>query len=244
MSQDSSRRYTDREVALVLRRASEIEETAGPGGGGGLSRADLEGIAHEVGISGEAIARALLELDRRRRPGSLVAGAPRVHRAVRAVPGELDEEALVRLIRVADERAEGTGVISQALGSVRWTSSDRLQSTQVSITPGAGETTIQVVEKANARLKAALHGVPTGWGVIGAVAVVGTLGIAGTGAVAVFAAGAGVGLGAGRLVWNLIAARSARRVERLAADLSAEARAAAGKGIVRKGDGDGGPGAE
>lgn len=233
---DSSRRYTDREVAVVLRRASEIEEAGGPGGGGALSRTDLEEIAGEVGISREAITRALSELDQRREPGSLVMGAPRVRRAVRAVQGELNEEALVRLIRLVDERAEGTGVISQALGSVRWTSSDRFLSTQVSITPGAGETTIQVLEKSSPRLKRVLHGVPTAWGFIGAAGVVGTLGVASAGAALVFVAGAGVGLGAGRLVWNWISARSAKRVEVLSAELSREANEAVGKGLLTKGE--------
>jgi len=236
MDPDNSRRYTDREIAVVLRRASEIEEAGGPGGGGALSRVDLEEIAREVGISQQAITRALAELEHRREPGSLALGAPRVRRAVRAVEGELNEDAMARLIRLVDERAEGNGVISEALGSVRWTSSERFGSTQVSITPEGGETTIQVVEKSAGRLKGALHGVPTGWGLIGAAGVVGTLGIAGAGAALIFVAGAGVGLGAGRLAWNLISSRSARRVERLAGELSREAKEAVGKGLVTKGD--------
>jgi hypothetical protein len=240
MDSDSSRRYTDREVAVVLRRASEIEEAGGPGAGGALSRADLEEIAREVGISQEAIGRALAELEHRKEPGALVVGAPRVRRAARAVQGELNEDAMARLIRLVDERAESNGVISEALGSVRWTSSERFGSTQVSITPEAGETRIQVVEKSAARLKGALHGVPAAWGLIGAMGVAGGLGLAGAGAALLFVAGAGMGLGAGRLAWNLISARSARRVERLAAELSREAKEAVGQGLVTKGD-EGGP---
>lgn len=223
MDADSSRRYTDREVAVVLRRASEIDETEGPGGSGALSRKDLEQIAREVGISTASITRALAELDHRREPGSWVTGAPRVHSAVRAVPRELGEDAMARLIRLVDERADGNGVISEALGSVRWTSTDTFRSTQVSITPGAGETTIRVVDKANPRLKRILHLVPAGWGLVGAASVVGTVGLAGVAAAGVFIAGTGVGLGAGRLVWNLISSRRAGRMERLAADLSREA---------------------
>jgi hypothetical protein len=236
MDEDSSRRYTDREVAVALRRASEIEEVSGAGGEGGLSRADLESIAREVGISREAMSRALAELDRRSEPGSLVMGAPRARRAVRAVVGELNEEAMERLVRLVDERAEGAGVISQALGSVRWTSSTRFQSTQVSITPAEGETTIQVVEKTTASLKGVLHGVPAGYGVIGAAAVVGSVSIAAFPAALVFVAGAGVGAAAGRLAWNWISGRSARRVERLAAELSREAKEAVGKGLVKSGE--------
>lgn len=236
MDEDRSRRYTDREVAVALRRASEIEEASGPGVGGGLSRSDLEEIAREVGISREAMSRALAELDERRTPASALAGAPRVRRAVRGVPGELNEEAMERLVRLVDERAEGAGVISQALGSVRWTSPGRFQSTQVSISPADGETAIQVVEKSAARLKGALHGVPAAWGVIGAAAVVSSVGIAAAPAVLVFIAGAGVGAAAGRLAWNWVSGRSARRVERLAAELAREAQDAAAKGLVADGE--------
>lgn len=237
MEPDSSRRYTDREVALALRRASEMEEVAGPGGGGGLSRADLEEIAREVGISREAMSRALAELDRRRAPSSLVTGAPRMQRAVRAVGGELNEEAMERLVRLVDERAEGAGVISQALGSVRWTSSDRFQSTQVSITPADGETTIQVVEKSAARLKGALHGVPAAWGLIGGFAVVDSVSMAAASAALLLVAATGVGAAAGRLAWSWISSRSARRVERLAVELAQEAKEAAGRGLITAGEG-------
>jgi len=229
---NGSRRYTDREVAVVLRRASEIDEAAGPGAGGGLSRADLEEIAREVGISREAITRALDDLSRRREHGSLLFGEPRVRRAVHAVRGELNEEAMARLIRLVDERAEGAGVISGALGSVRWTSSDRFQSTQVSITPTSGETTIQVVEKSKARLKAVLHGVPAGWGFIAAAGVAGSAGLPAALAAVSFVVGAGLGAGAGRLAWNWISGRSASRVERLAEELAREADHAAKEGLT------------
>jgi DNA-binding transcriptional ArsR family regulator len=64
MTSDESRRFTDREVALVLRRASEIEESAGTDGRGGLSARDLEEIAREVGISQRAITQAIASLER------------------------------------------------------------------------------------------------------------------------------------------------------------------------------------
>lgn len=235
MEEDNSRRYTDREVAVALRRASELEEVGGPGGSGGLSRADLEEIAREVGISREAMGRALEELDKRREPNSVVMGASRVRRAVRGVSGELNEEAMQRLIRLVDERAEGNGVISEALGSVRWTSTERFQSTQVSITPAEGETSIQVVEKTTARLKAVLHIVPAGWGFIAAAGIVSGLGLPALSAAGIFVAGTAVGGAVGRLAWNVIAGRSAKRVERLAAELAREARDAAGRGLVTAG---------
>jgi hypothetical protein len=55
---DRSRRFTDREVALVLKKASELEEVEGTGSGGGLTLDDLEQIASEVGISPALIKKA------------------------------------------------------------------------------------------------------------------------------------------------------------------------------------------
>ena len=46
---EGSRRFTDREVALVLKRASEIDEAEVAGAASGLSLHDLTEIAGEVG---------------------------------------------------------------------------------------------------------------------------------------------------------------------------------------------------
>ena len=83
---DDSRRFTDREVALILRKASEIEEKQGGAEGGGLSLTDLREIAGEVGISREAMDRAVRELNRKGTP-SVIGGAPLVRRAVHVVDG-------------------------------------------------------------------------------------------------------------------------------------------------------------
>ena len=61
MSIDPTRRFTDREVAIVLRKASEIDETegAGPGGGAGLSLEDLK----EIGVVARVVQNLLPVLD-------------------------------------------------------------------------------------------------------------------------------------------------------------------------------------
>ena len=45
---EQSRRFTDQEVAIILRQASELDEDGGSGPAGGLSISDLEEIAQEV----------------------------------------------------------------------------------------------------------------------------------------------------------------------------------------------------
>ena len=235
MSPDASRRFTDREVAIVLRRAAEIEEadsSDAAGGERGLSLDDLRDIGRQVGISPAAIEKAVSHIERRVATAPLLAGAPRVRRSVHAVQGELNREALGRLIRVVDEKADSAGVVSEALGSVRWTSDERFSSTQVSLTPANGETTIRVTEKTLPRVKRIVHLVPAAWGAMLVPAVVSALDPSGAATVGILAAGIAAGAAAGRAVWTILSARSAARVERLAAELSREAEGAASEGLT------------
>lgn len=237
MSRDESRRFTDREVALVLRRATEIdeaEERETPGAEGGLTLADLEEIGRQVGISREAIERAVSRVERGAATPSVLSGPPRARRAVRAVAGELTEEGLARLVRLVDEETDAAGVTSEAVGSVQWTSRDRFSSLQVSLTPEGGETRIRVVDKAASRFVRILHLVPAAWGAILTPAVLQNLDVGATGMVAVLVGGVALGGVAGRAVWTYLSARSGREVERLAARLAEEGRRAADAGLVKK----------
>jgi hypothetical protein len=236
----ASRRYTDNEVALVLRKAAEIDEASGSASGGGLSLDDLKEIGREVGISPEAISRAVSSLERKRGGGGArrLTGSSLVRRAVYSVDGELSSEGIGRLIRLVDEKSEGAGEVTEALGSVRWTSSDRFRGTQVSITPEKGETTIQVVEKALPRLRRVVHLVPTIWGGMISGALFGRLvsgpmpGSTAEAALLALLLGVGGGAAVGRLVWSWLSAKSRDRVEQLAAELSREAREAVWRGDV------------
>lgn len=232
MTDEGSRRFTDEEVAAVLRTAAQIDSDRGTGGATGLTRADLQEIAREVGISGEALDEAVTELRSRPSMGRRLKGAPLNRSALHTIEGQLNEEALSRLMRVVDNTAESTGVVSEALGSVRWTASDRFKSTQVSITPSGGETTIQVVEKAIARVRNAVTLIPAAWGTIFAGAVVSAGDASLGGSALIGAVGAAIGLAAGRTVWGVLSRGSAARVEKLAADLAREARSAARDGLL------------
>ncbi len=229
---EESRRFTDREVALVLKKASEMDETDGAAAAGGLSLEELTDIAKEVGISADAIRQAVSGLDRRRPVGPALAGAPLVRKAVHAVPGELNEEAIARLIQMIDDRTDSAGTISEALGSVRWTSSDRFRSTRVSITRARGETSIEVVEKARPRMRRIFHLLPAAWSLMIAGSFIGAMQLPGAAAAAVAGLTIAAGAGIGRGVWSLVSAQSGRRVKQLAEGLAAEAHDAVGRGQI------------
>jgi hypothetical protein len=216
---DDTRRFTDREVALVLRRATEIAEASEQPGaaGSGLSLEDLRGIAREVGISPSAIDRAVAGLDRGPGLGTRLAGAPSVRKAARVVPVSLDQEAVAALVSLVDERADGTGAVTEALGSIRWTARDKFKSTRVSIRPGDGETAIDVVEKAEPRMRTIFHLLPAAWGMMLATPLVAAGPPAGMiGAIGIFGLSLLAGAGLGRAAWTLLSSASDRRVRRLA----------------------------
>jgi hypothetical protein len=118
---------------------------------------------------------------------------------------------------------------------VRWTGSGRFRSTQISLTPEAGETVIQVVEKAAPHLRPLVHLIPAAWGAMLALGALAPLALPAAGAAAtavgglVVLAGAVAGTAAGRLAWSWMSWSSGRRVEHLAADLADAAREATGR---------------
>ena len=224
--QARGRRYTDREVALVLKRAAELEERRAQdgGGGAGLTLSQLEEIAQDVGLDPELVAEAALELESRRGLTEVsLLGPPATRKAVRAVSGSLDEEGLRSLVHVVDDAASSDGIVTEALGTVRWTATDRFQSTQVTVAPAGDETRIQVTQRYNGRVRPVLHLVPAAWGAIGGGAVAAGLGILGAPVTGFVAAGALLGGGIGRLVWHALSARSDRTVRRLSDTLARDA---------------------
>jgi hypothetical protein len=222
---DKSRRFTDKEVALVLRKASELEEAEGTGPGGGLSLLDLEQIAAEVGISREVLNRAVAALDNKA-GGNPFARGQLVHQVIRAVDGELSENSVSELIQHVDGTSDQVGVVSEALGSIQWTARDRFRTYQVSIKPSEGETRIRVIERATARLRTFVATVPT---MMGAALVAGSIGgfDPSSGMVAILTAmGAVAGAVVGRVLWRQVSSGSEARVKQLAADLTRQAEAA------------------
>jgi hypothetical protein len=94
----TEKRFTDREIGLILRRAVELEEgspSSGLPSARGLTLSELQEIAKEAGIDPGMVGRAVAEIDSRRglEPRSLW-GPSGVRREVRTVPGEMAREAV------------------------------------------------------------------------------------------------------------------------------------------------------
>ena len=227
---DANRRFSEREVALVLRKATEMDGSESPSGSG-LTLEELEQIASEVGISPSVIQRAVAEMDRKGGRNPLV-GAPLSSESIRAVAGELGPEGVAALVAAVERNSDLVGEVTEALGTTRWTARDRFRTTQVAISAAKGETTVRVVERTSDRAKRLFHLVPVAWG--SALGIMGASLMAPSDPVVLtaLAGGAVVGGLLGRLGWTRFAATRAARVEKLAAELALEA------GSARRSDAD------
>lgn len=223
---DAARRFTDQEVALVLQRAAELEEqrSLGSTSGRGLTLRELHEIAREVGLSPDVIDEAVTAVRAGVRPRqALLLGAPLTSKLARGVPGSLTEDALRTLIRVIENHVDATGTVTEALGTVRWTSISRGhkfdRTTQISLSSTSDETQIQVVQRYPDGLRAMLHFLPGAWGGMLGAGVAASVGIAPLAIVGATVGAALLGAGIGRTIWQTIARRSEREVERIASQL-------------------------
>ena len=224
----TDRRFTDREIGLILKRAVELEESSPTKGlsiARGLSLTELQEIAREAGIDPGMVGRAVTELDGRRSLDSPSIGGPStVRREVRTVPGKLSRESVGELVRVVDQEVEAQGTVVEALGGVRWTSNGRFLNTQVSVEPSGEDTVLRVEERYSEMVRGPLHGIPASWGLIFGLA----LGLEGLSlalplVIILTAITAMVGWGVGDLVWRAVSAGSRARVHALTDRLTTEA---------------------
>lgn len=217
-------RFSEKEVSVVLRRAAEID-AAGSVGPSGMSRADIEAVAREAGIGVEAVNRALAELsaDAEAEPKRLL--APTSHRISHQLPLELDRDQLNHMIRVVEDSARRPGQVTEALGTIRWTSQETNQSvTQVSLTPSADGTHVSVHERVPDSIRLVSHLLPTLWGgMIGAAVSAAASGPLMALPIVVGAAAGGFGIG--RAFFSWLAKRREGRVKRLAQRLEEQGRA-------------------
>lgn len=179
------RRYTDKEVGKILRRATEIqraEPTATDPEG--LTVSELEDVAKEAGIDPRYLRRAAAELEVG--GGSDVwaklAGAPFGFVLERVVPGEVRESMFEELVPIMQTATIGQGTASAVGKTLTWTSrsDSNSSSQQILISYRDGETTVRIEERmsgfAGGLFGGLLGGVGGGVGIGAGGAVAGVLG--------------------------------------------------------------------
>lgn len=238
----TDRRFTDKEVALILRRASDLEKKSSSTAlsqDGGLTLEELKEIAGEAGIDPSLVGRAAAELESPKglENTSLLSGPGTVQREVRTIPGELSTEELAEIFRIVDTEVADQGTVVEALGNFRWTSKGRFVSTQVSLDPSQGETMVRVEERYNDAVRGVLHGIPASYGLVfGLAAVTEALSLGVLPESLILLGSIATGWGIGTSIWRLLSSRSRTRVQRLTEKLGLDGRALAPPDPDREGD--------
>jgi hypothetical protein len=153
----SERKYSDEEVALIIKRAAELQQTeqAANDPGNALSLSEIEQIGRETGIDPVLVRRAALGLDRphqTNRPSPWL-GAPTHVVFERVVDGEIPVEEFEVLIDETRRTFGDVGLSSVIGRSLAWSSSGsarrRASGRQVQVTAvvRSGTTTIRVEEE-------------------------------------------------------------------------------------------------
>ncbi len=181
---EQRRRYSDKEVGLILKRAAELQRQ-GPDSaaeGSGLTLSELEGIATEAGIDPGYLRRAASEVDVHGRPEGWewLAGGPVTIRFERTLPGELPQSGFDRLVPEIQKAAAGHGQASMVGRTLSFRSgtSQSGRSLQVTVSARDGQTYVLIEER--------MHGIAGG--LFGGIMGGGGLGL-----------GLGLGIGLGEL---------------------------------------------
>ena len=153
-SQLPSRRYNEKEVADIIKRASELQQLESTSESTtGMSLTELEQVAREAGLDPALVRRAATDLDTRvsdQKPSAFI-GAPTNLVLERTIDGELPADEFETVV-LEIQRELGLGQASTLGRSLVWTmqgvSRRRVSSrtVQVTVTPRNGRTTIRMEE--------------------------------------------------------------------------------------------------
>ena len=149
------RRFNEKEVARIIKRASELQEEEAPAESStGMSLAELEQVAREAGLDPALVRRAATDLDTRitDQRSSPFFGAPTTLRLERTVDGEVPAEEFEPMVLQMQRVIGQVGTASTIGRTLQWTAYgvDRrrisTRTVQVIVTPRNGRTTIRIEE--------------------------------------------------------------------------------------------------
>jgi hypothetical protein len=225
MNDDEPRRYSDEEFARILHTALELQAKRGPRRlSDGLTLAEMQAAARDVGIDPALVARAADLLPFRATTVERLLGGPtrfRLSGSTPAVPGP--EELAHVLDRIRGELGI-PGRAQSELGGLTWESVGQPSQLHVTLSPGSDGTEVRVaVNRDVAFILTYFMSVTAGLvsaGVAGAVVdpssvATGTL---------ILGSGAAGGLGVARLLWGrstrIIRDRASRLMDLIVSTLS------------------------
>jgi hypothetical protein len=152
----TNRRFNEKEVALIIKRASELQQTETTAESStGMSLEELEQVAREAGLDPALVRRAAADLDTRvsdQAPSKFL-GAPSVLRLERTIDGEVPADEYEPMVLEMQRLLGGVSTASTIGRTLQFSLAGRNQGhasgreVQVTITPRNGRTTIRVEER-------------------------------------------------------------------------------------------------
>lgn len=158
LKRTAARRYTDQEVALVIKRAAELQVKEAQSAAAeerGLSLPELEQIAREAGLDPALVRRAATEIDTRHTTAgpSRFLGAPSILTLERTIDGEVPIEEYEPIVAEIRRVFNDVGFVSMLGRSFAWSSAgaqhgrhQRGGHVNITVSPRNGRTTIRVEE--------------------------------------------------------------------------------------------------
>jgi hypothetical protein len=146
-----ARRYSDREITLILKGAAERQEEVAPREGG-YSLAELEEIAAQAGIDAANVRAAARDLDRVDAPaGGGFVGSPTMLEFERMVEGEVPESEYGELVETIRRLTHTVGKPNRVERALEWSSSyNDIAHVHVTIAPVRGNTRIRIIARHDA----------------------------------------------------------------------------------------------
>ncbi len=150
----TNRRFNEKEVALIIKRASELQTETTVESNTGMSLAELEQVAREAGLDPELVRRAAADLDTRvtdQTPNRFL-GAPTVLRLERTIDGEVPADEYEPMVLEMQRVLGGVGTASTLGRTLQFSMTGRHRhhatgrDVQVTVTPRNGRTTIRIEE--------------------------------------------------------------------------------------------------
>jgi len=144
---DPDRRYTDEQVALILRRAAQLDAGSdAPDVGDGLTLGEIERIARDVGLAPDLVARAAGLIDAPESgAAAMVFGGPAHFDAAYEARGEVPRERYGDVVEAIRRVLGNPGKTNEVLDGLEWKSVGETTQVTITVRPTAGRTKVQVL---------------------------------------------------------------------------------------------------
>jgi hypothetical protein len=206
------RKFTDQQMALILKRAAELQAT---GDEPAHSLESIQQIAGQVGIDPKLVADVAVTLDRSP-DGSSLLGAPSDFRLTRRVERSqaIDQAAILATIR--DHLPYGAGEMRAVGDGIEWHAGPGDNKTVVAVAPGPDRTTLRIDTRQHGVKALAYIGGVTAGMLAGGISIA----LWHAPGAALAAAAIGASFAGTRVLWNRHVDRHRQRLRRLLDALS------------------------